>query len=151
MAAKIAFQTHHTESKPHSLMPAPVFCHHQGPVLTQPSWVNLFTLSGLGLSSAAAQSIRRRLVNSVLELPHFDDGVPWNACVDGPSVTWCDMDFKGGGGHPIKAEALSLHCKGGRMMFAAASHGAICVWLCASSRFGVIDASVVCAFLLLMG
>ena len=89
----------------------------QGPVLTQASWVNLFTLSGLGLASLASPSLRRRLVHRILELPHFSDGVPWNACVDGPNVAWCDMDFEGGNGRPIKADAVSQECSGGRILF----------------------------------
>jgi len=63
----------------------------KGPLLTQQSWVNLFTLSGLGLADSASETTKRRLIASALELPHFDDGVPWNACVDGNRLTWLSL------------------------------------------------------------
>eukprot|EP00873_Tetraselmis_striata_P004567 jgi/Tetstr1/424831/TSEL_015334.t1 len=86
----------------------------QGPVLSQPSWVNLFTLSGLGLASGASDALKRQILRGVLSLPHFDDGVPWNACLDAANVTWCDMDYEGTSAVPMREDALRGSCEGGR-------------------------------------
>eukprot|EP00951_Prasinocladus_malaysianus_P036685 scaffold388452_cov48-Prasinocladus_malaysianus.AAC.1 len=64
----------------------PLSAHPQGPVLTEHSWVNLFTLSGLGLPISGSSVVRRRLLGRALHLPHFEDGTPWNACVDGAEL-----------------------------------------------------------------
>mmetsp|Transcript_39549 Transcript_39549/g.99395 ORF Transcript_39549/g.99395 Transcript_39549/m.99395 type:complete len:420 (-) Transcript_39549:300-1559(-) len=86
----------------------------KGPVLSQPSWVNLFTLSGLGLASGASDALKRQILRGVLSLPHFDDGVPWNACLDAANVTWCDMDYEGTSAVPMREDALRGSCEGGR-------------------------------------
>eukprot|EP00873_Tetraselmis_striata_P041439 jgi/Tetstr1/461703/TSEL_006803.t1 len=86
----------------------------QGPVLSQPSWVNLFTLSGLGLASGASDALKRQILRGVLSLPHFDDGVPWNACLDAANVTWCDMDYEGTSAVAMREDALRGSCEGGR-------------------------------------
>eukprot|EP00193_Tetraselmis_chui_P011717 CAMPEP_0177786858 /NCGR_PEP_ID=MMETSP0491_2-20121128/21158_1 /TAXON_ID=63592 /ORGANISM="Tetraselmis chuii, Strain PLY429" /LENGTH=422 /DNA_ID=CAMNT_0019308119 /DNA_START=270 /DNA_END=1535 /DNA_ORIENTATION=- len=86
----------------------------EGATLSQPSWVNLFTLSGLGLPSGSDSALQNQILTGVLALPHFSDGVPWNACLEGSKVVWCDMDFgEQSGPEPIRESALRGTCEGG--------------------------------------
>jgi len=84
---------------------------HTSVTLSNGNYVNFMVVAGLGVITAAEQA-KRRLVDTFLELPHFEDGTPWNACVAGATFVWCDRDFKASGrDKPMRKAALDGVCR----------------------------------------